>query len=314
MTRYIVLKLLWMVPVLWLVGLASFMLIQLIPGDPVDAMLGQNPDPQAAAQLRAQLGLDQPLHIQYGRWLNNLVHGDLGRSTRSPYKTADEIKARLLPSIELLVLSMVAAWAVGLPLGVYIGRRPGSLLDLIGTTLASVGMGTPNFLLGIIMIYFFALKLDWLSPVGYISPFEDLGQNLKLMVMPVLATSTTFLPSLVQQTRSAVLEVYDEMFIRTARAKGLAERQVLSRHALKIVLFPLVTLTGLRIGAMFGAGVITETLFAIPGMGRLLVDSVAYRDITVVQSVTLLITATVLFANLAVDVLYVYLDPRVKYG
>lgn len=314
MTRYIVQKLLWSIPVVALVAVATFMLIHLIPGDPVDVLLGQQRDPQAVIELRQQLGLDQPIHIQFVKWVGKTLKGDLGSSFRSPQTVKEALFQRFPVTLELLVLSLIWSVVLGIPVGFLVGRRPGTWLDGVGTAMASIGIATPPFLLGILLILALAVNLQWLPVSGYVSPTENLWLNLKLMIMPSLTNGLAFFPVIVQQTRSSVLEVYGEQFITTARAKGASEGRVFARHALKIVLLPIVTLIGLRIGIAFGTGVITEVIFAVPGLGRLMADAIFVRDFPIVQGAVMLVALAVVVSNLLIDVVYVYLDPRIKYG
>lgn len=315
MRRYFVLKLLWIVPVVLVVSGATFMMMHLIPGDPVDAlMVGETLDAEGVAALRQKWGLDKPVYVQYATWMGRVLKGDLGRSIRTSGETSDELRLRLPITLELVLFSKIISLAVGIPVGAIAGRRPGSKIDAAATAFAGATIGMPSFLIGMVLILVTAIKLQWLPVAGYVPPSENLLEHLKLLVMPSLVLGMAFLPIVVQQTRSSVLEVYGEMFIVTARSKGLAEGRVFSRHALKIVLLPIVTLTGLSIGHMFGSGMIVEILYGIPGTGRFLVESILSRDYVAMQGTVLVIASTVLFFNLFVDVIYVYLDPRIKYG
>lgn len=287
--------------------------MRVVPGDPVRTMLGEGYNPVAAAELRQQWGLDRPLHVQYITWVGDMLQGDLGRSMQKGLKVSTLIRERLPVTLELVFLSTALSLLLGIPLGAIAGRKPGSLVDAAATSFAGAGIGMPGFLVGVILIMILGIKLRLLPVSGYVPFTQSPAENLERMVLPSIVNAMAFLPVVVQQTRSAVLETYSMAFIAVARSKGLAERAVFSRHALKIVLLPIVTLTGLHIGVMFGSGVITETLFAIPGMGKLLVDSILGLDPIVVQAVVVLVAATVVLASLLVDIVYVYLDPRIKY-
>jgi peptide/nickel transport system permease protein len=313
--RYIFHRLVSMLPVLLLVSLIVFSLIHLSPGDPVDLILGEErADAEVIAALRADLGLDQPLYVQYLRWLNGLVHGDLGYSFRSRIPVWDAIVQRLPTTIELTVAAMMIALFVSLPLGTIAALHRNTWPDFLNSILASLGASMPNFWLGVLLIYLFAVNLHWLPPSGYISPFKNPWGNLRSMVLPALALSAAYAAVVMRMVRSSLLEVLNEDYVRTARAKGLTEWLVLFRHTMRNALIPIVTIVGMETGRLLGGAVVTETVFALPGVGRLAVDAVLTRDFPIVQAVTLLMTGALLLSNLVVDLLYGFLDPRIHHG
>lgn len=314
MGPYILRRLFGMIPVLFLVSLIVFSIIHLTPGDPALLMLGEEVTPEKLSALRHQLGLDQPIPVQYGFWLSQVLRGDLGRSVRTQQPVAEAIFQRLPPTIELTLFAVVISLCIAIPSGILSAVRRNSASDLISTTLALLGISMPSFLLAILLIFVFALKLRWLPPIGYTPINQDVIGNIKGMILPGLTLGAATAALVSRQTRSSLLEVLHEDYIRTARAKGLAERTVILGHGLKNAMIPVATVIGLQVGALLGGAIITETIFVLPGVGRLVVDSIFSRDFPLVQGTVLFLALIYLFANLVVDVLYVFLDPRIRYG
>ena len=314
MTRYVTRRVLATVPVLLLVSVGAFLLLHLIPGDPVLVMLGERADPQVAERLRHDLGLGRPLPVQYVSWLGDALQGDLGRSIRSPQPVAEAIAQRFPVTLQLAAEGMLLALVVAIPMGVLAATRPGSAIDRLATLVASLGVAVPSFSLGVLLILAVSLRLRWLPPSGYESPGTDLGQNLRLMVLPAITLAAALAAELMRITRASVREALAQDYPRTARAKGLTERAIVVRHCLKNALIPVVTVIGLQFGHLLGGAVIVETLYAIPGMGRLLVDSIAARDFPMVQGVVLVTAMVVVASSLVVDLLYGFLDPRIRHA
>jgi len=300
-------------PVLLLLSLIVFSLIHLIPGDPVQIMLGEENDPHALQALRRELGLDRPLVEQFLRWLWRLLHGDFGRSLRSHQPVLEAISERLPVTSELTVLAMLISLCIALPAGVISAQRRNSVLDVLSTMTALTGVSIPNFFLGILLIVAFAQELQWLPSSGYVSPLESLGLNLKTMLLPAVTLGTGLAAIIMRMTRSSLLEVLRHDYVLTARAKGLAESRVIMRHALKNALLPVTTILGLQMGTLLGGAVLTETIFALPGLGRLVVDSIFARDFPIVQGVILFLALTRITCNFVVDITYALLDPRIRY-
>ncbi|HBY98230.1 MAG: ABC transporter permease [Ardenticatenaceae bacterium] len=314
MTRQVVRRLLAAVPVMLLVSLGVFTLLHLIPGDPVVTLLGERAAPEVVEQLRADLGLDRPLPEQYLTWLARLLRGDLGRSIRSPQPVREAIWQRLPVTLHLAIQATFLSLLLALPLGVLAAVYQDSIADRLTTLYASIGVAVPTFWLGVMFILLFSLRLHWLPPSGYTSLAADPLESLKQMLMPAFSLAFVLSAEVARMTRASLLEVLNQDYIRTARAKGLPERAVLLRHGLKNAMIPVVTVIGLQLGRLFGGAVVVETVFALPGLGRLLVDSIFARDFPVVQGVVLFMALMVVISNLFVDLLYVYLDPRIRYG
>ena len=317
MTTYIIRRLLHALLVVVIVSLLVFLLIRQLPGDPI-LMYVASGDLQEFSQaqidhLKHEMGMDRPVLIQFVDWLFHAARGDLGKSILHRYEVMEEIGNRLPITLYLGLSAFVIGLIFGPILGVISAIRRGTWLDTLVTMLANVGITAPPFWIGIIMIYVFSLYLGWLPVYGYTSPFEDLIRNLLQSVMPVLVLATFPIASAARQTRSSVIEVMQQDYIRTAWAKGLSERVIIIRHVLKNALTPVVTLQGMLLRNIIGGSVIVETVFVIPGMGKLVVDGLLSQDYPVVQGVVLVVAITVVISNLVVDILYGWLDPRVQY-
>jgi peptide/nickel transport system permease protein len=316
MLRYVARRLAAMVPVLVIVSFLAYALIMILPGDPAQMMLGEQVanDNSAYLALRTQLGLDRPIPIQYLDWATRALRGDFGVSLKDKLPIGTEIGAHIFPTLELAAFAMLIALAVALPAGIISALKPNSLLDVLATMGALSGVAFPHFFLGILLIYAFAVSLHAVPPSGYVAPWEDLGQNLRLMLMPALALSSGIAAVIMRQVRGSLLEVLAQEYVTTARSKGLGEPTVVVAHALKNALIPVVTVIGLQMGTLIGGAVVIESIFSIPGMGRLIVDSMYFRDYPMVQALLLLLAVVVLVTNLLTDLTYAYLDPRIRLG
>jgi peptide/nickel transport system permease protein len=297
--------------VLVILSVGVFLMLHLTPGDPVQIMLGQDADPQSVAALRSELGLDQPLPVQYVRWVGNVLRGDLGRSIRTHQPVMEAITSRLPVTLELSIVSLVISLAIGLPAGVVAATRRNSPLDLASTGLALVGVSLPSFFLGILLILVFALGLRWVPPSGYTPLGQDPFMNFKQMAMPALALGAALAGIVARLTRSSLLDVLGAEYMRSARAKGLSESAAVVHHGLKNAVLPVVTVVGLQVGALLGGAILIETIFALPGIGRLAVDSIFARDFPIVQGVVLFLALVRILSNLVADLLYARLDPRI---
>jgi peptide/nickel transport system permease protein len=315
MARYLVRRLLMMVPVLVLVSIIAFSITLLLPGDPALAILGEQgaKNEQAYQALRNELGLDQPLPIQYLQWARKTFSGDLGISIRNKQPVGEAILTRLAPTLQLATMAFLLGLLIAIPVGVISAVRPNSFFDIVGTVLALSGVAVPSFWLGIILVVIFSVWLKWLPPSGYVSLLANPVQSLKLMLLPSIVLATEVAAVLTRQVRSALLEVLRQDYMTTARAKGLREANVVRIHALKNAMLPVVTIMGLLVGRLAGGTVIVETIFSIPGVGRLAVDSIFFRDFPVVQGVVMVMAVAVLTANLAADFVYAAIDPRIRY-
>jgi len=313
MGRFILGRVLAIIPVLVLVTAGVFFLIHLTPGDPIDAMMAESADPSVKAALSRQLGLDQPIHVQYLRWMGGVLRGDLGRSIRNNQPVIEDVGRRIRPSVELALLAIVIALVVAFPLGILSAARRNTAVDGAGTTFALIGICMPNFLIALLLIFLFGVTLRWLPVSGYTDPLEDPINGLRSLTLPAITLGLALAAVITRTLRSSLLEALSEDYVRTARAKGLTERVVLSRHALKNGLIPVATVLGLQLGGLVGGAVITEYVFALPGVGRLVVDAVFARDYPLVQGVVLLIALGYIGTNLLVDLVYGFLDPRIRY-
>jgi peptide/nickel transport system permease protein len=310
---YLLRRLAAMVPVLVVVSVVVFSLIHLTPGDPVAIMLREESDPATLAALRHQLGLDRPLPVQYVTWLARAARGELGRSIRTNQRVTEAIRERLPVTLTVAAAATLLALAIALPAGILSAVRRNSAADVAGTLAALSGVSMPNFWLAILLIFLFSVTLGWLPPMGWVSPVRDPWGGLRSLVLPAITLGTAMAAVVMRMTRSSLLEVLQLEFVRTARAKGLGERPVLLRHALRNALIPVVTVVGLQAGALLGGAIITETIFALPGVGRLLVDAIFQRDFPIVQGVVLFLALNFLLVNLLVDLAYAWLDPRIRY-
>jgi peptide/nickel transport system permease protein len=317
MTTYIIRRLMHAVLVVLIVSLIVFLLMRLLPGDPI-LMYVASGDLQAISQeqiahLKHELGMDRPLLVQYFDWLKNSMQGNLGKSILYRYDVLEEIGNRLPITLYLGLMAFAIGCIIGPLLGVVSAVRRGKWLDTLVTLIANLGITAPSFWLGAVLIYVFSLYLRLLPVYGYTSPLVDLWKNLQQSIMPIFVLATFPIASAARQTRSSVIEVMRQDYIRTAWAKGLSERAIIIRHVLKNALMPVVTLQGMLLRNIIGGSVIVETVFVIPGMGKLVVDGMISQDYTVVQGVILVVAVVVVVSNLVVDILYGWLDPRIQY-
>jgi peptide/nickel transport system permease protein len=318
MTTYIIRRLIMAVIILFIVTLIVFFAIRLLPGDPLVIFLGQNAQQGNITQeqldaLRIEYGLDKPIIVQYGRWMGDLFRGNLGTSIYYHENVATLMGQRFPLTLHLGILALVLNIVAGTLMGLAAAVRRGTWIDTLSTFLANIGVCIPIFWLALLLIYAFGLKLHWLPIHGYTSPTEDFWLNTRQIIMPVFCMAIGGLSTTARLTRSSMLEVTRQDYIRTAWSKGLRERTVIMRHALKNGLIPVVTVLGMGIGMVFAGSVIIETIFAIPGIGRLLVTSIFAQDYVVIQSGTMIIAMIIILSNLLVEISYVWLDPRIRY-
>ncbi len=312
MMTYLVRRLLLTIPVLLFVSMIVFALVNLVPGDPALIMLGEQATPEALTALRQEMGLHRPVAVRYLIWLGRVLRGDLGRSVRDSRPVLTTMLQKLPVTVELAAASLLVAWAIAIPAGALAAWKRRTPVDYAATTAALLGISIPNFWLGIMMIYVLAVNLRLLPASGYVEPWLEPARNLKLMIMPSIVLGTALAALVMRQLRSSMIEVLQTEYVRTARAKGLADRAVLIRHALKNAMIPVITVMGLQLSGLLGGAVITETIFAIPGLGRLAVQSILTRDFPMVQGVVLFVALAVVATNLVVDIVYGFLDPRIR--
>jgi peptide/nickel transport system permease protein len=312
MLTFILRRLLSAIPTLILVSLFVFTLQKLLPGDPVQAMAGEERDPAVMEYLREKYRLNDPLPLQYVHWVGNVLQGDFGTSLRTEQPVTVLLASKLPVTIELAVLALFIALVIGIPTGVISAVRKGTSVDYAANVFALSGISIPHFWLGILLIMIFAVKLQWLPASGFVPLGEDVGQNLKTLILPAFVLGAGLSGVLMRHTRSAMLEVLRADYVRTARAKGLFPRTVILKHALRNALMPIVTLTTLLFGELLGGAVLTEQVFSIPGFGKMIVDAVFNRDYAVVQGVVLCVAIGFLLLNLLADVLYRLINPRLR--
>jgi peptide/nickel transport system permease protein len=312
MFTYLLRRLAIIVPTLVFVSMIIFGLQQLLPGDPALALAGEDRDPAVIAFLHKKYHLDEPLPVRYALWLGGVLKGDLGESIRINKPVGELVLEKLPVTAELAGLAIVVALAIGIPAGVLSAVKNGRWPDYAANVFALWGLSTPNFWLGFLLILLFSVKLGWLPASGFVSPSEDLGQNLRSMIMPAFVLGNAIAAVMMRHTRSAMLQVLGMDYVRTARAKGLAERAVILKHALRNALVPVVTLGALEFGQLLSGAVLTEQVFTIPGFGKLIVDAVFNRDYAVVQGVVLFTATAYILLNLMADIAYFLVNPRLR--
>jgi peptide/nickel transport system permease protein len=310
--QFLVRRLATIVPTLVLVSMLVFGLQQLLPGDAAIVLAGEDRDPAAVEHLRQKLNLDKPLPMRYLYWAGNALRGDLGESLRVQKPVVELILEKLPVTLQLASMAIVIAVLIGVTAGVVSAVKKDTAWDYAANVFALWGLSTPNFWLGILLILLFAVQLGWLPASGYVSPFEDLKGNLAAMIMPAFVLGNAFAAVLMRHTRSAMLQVLSADYVRTARAKGLTERVVVLKHALRNALVPVITLGALGFGELLGGTVLTESVFTIPGFGKLIVDAVFNRDYAVVQGVVLVTATAYILLNLLADIGYFLVNPRMR--
>jgi peptide/nickel transport system permease protein len=303
-----------MLPTVLGVTLVVFLMMRFIPGDPVTNMMGEMYSEQDARQLRHELGLDQPVVVQYGKWLLLLLRGDWGRSILTNRPVLTDILYRLPVSLELIFLSMLLSLFIAFPAGITAALRPNSWKDYTAMLVAMAGVSIPEFFLGVLLFLLFALVLRWLPVSGYISPLDSLSDNLRHMLLPIIALGFPRAALLTRLVRASLLEVLKLEYVTTARAKGLGEQLVVLKHALRNALIPTVTVAGLQVGFLIGGAIVVETVFAVPGIGSFGIEAITKRDYPQVQAFVLVGASLFVVTNLIVDLLYAVIDPRIHYS
>jgi peptide/nickel transport system permease protein len=312
MLTYLVRRIAIIIPTLFFVSIIIFGLQQLLPGDPALAMAGEERDPNVIAFLRHKYHLDEPLPVRYGLWAMGVLHGDLGESIRINKPVLELVREKLPVTAELAGLALVVALMIGIPAGVVSAVKNGTVIDYGANVFALWGLSTPNFWLGFLLIMLFSVELGWLPASGFVSPAENLKQNLLTLVMPAFVLGNAIAAIMMRHTRSAMLQVLSADYVRTARAKGLNERVVVLKHGLRNALIPVVTLGALEFGGLLSGAVLTEQVFTIPGFGKLIVDAVFNRDYAVVQGVVLCTATAYIVLNLCADIAYFLVNPRLR--
>ena len=309
---YLIRRLLQLIPTILVMSIIIFSLTQMLPGDAAFTVLGETATEKQREQWREEMGLNKPIPIQYLRWFSKAVRGDLGLSIRSREPVIHMLIVRIPTTVELAGLSMLLAVAIGIPAGIMAAKFRNTWIDFATSFFSMFSMAIPFFWLGVLLIVVFAVHLRWLPPSGYVSPLENPIQNFRLMIMPAMTIGMSFAGLVMRQTRTAMLQILAEDYVRTARAKGLSELVVTFKHALRNALIPITTVLGLQVGMLLGGAVVTETIFSIPGLGRMIVEGIFERDFPVVQGAIIVIVLFILTVNIIVDLTYPFLDKRVK--
>lgn len=312
MHRYILRRLVHLLPVLLITSFLVFAMLLLLPGDPTFALLGEQASQADRLLLRQKLGLDQPIPLQYLHWMGSTLTGDLGRSLRTQEPVAEMLATRIPVTLELTLLAIGLSIVIGLPAGIVAALWRNSWLDVTASMVGMAGIAMPYFWMGILLIMLFSLTLGWLPPSGYVPFTVDPLANLKLMILPSLTVGSAMTALVMRQTRTSMLQVLSQDYVRTARAKGASEASVVLGHALRNALIPVVTVVGLQTGALVSGAVVTETIFSLPGLGRMVVEGIFERDFAPVQAAILVIVLGVLLVNLLTDLSYAALDKRIK--
>jgi len=311
--RYIVQRLLFILPVALLVSFMTFMVIHLVPGDPARVLLGEDATPQTVAALEQQLGLDKPLPTQFALWLWQAVHGNLGQSIQLQQPVLDAILRRLPVTAELGICALLYSLVLAVPLGIYSATHRNTWVDWLVNVSSLLTTAIPSFVLGLILIFFFAVDLRLFPPGGYVPFGDDMTENIRDLILPMIALGTGSVAVNMRQIRASMIEALNQDYVRTARAKGLAERRVAYVHALRNAVIPVLTIVGLQVGTILTGAFVVETIFLWPGIGQLAVQSILAKDYPVVQGVVLLSALSYMVANLLVDISYAFLDPRIRF-
>jgi peptide/nickel transport system permease protein len=313
MFAYIVRRVLATIPVMAVVALFVFSLLYIAPGDPAAVIAGDQATPEDVERIRASLGLDRPYLVRFGAWVFDILRGDLGVSIFTNLPVSLMIKQRLEPTLSLMVVTLILAVSIAVPMGVIAAARVGTAIDKFVMAFAVLGFSVPVFVVGYLLAYIFALELEWLPVQGY-TPFANgFFPWIENLILPAIALGSVYIALIARITRASMLEVLQQDYIRTARAKGAGQRSILFLHALKNAAVPIVTVIGIGIALLIGGAVVTESVFAIPGLGRLTVDAILRRDYPVIQGVVLLFSFTYVLVNLFIDILYTLFDPRIRY-
>lgn len=313
MLRYALQRIVMTIPVMAVVAVFVFGLLFVTPGDPAVVIAGEQASPEEVQAIRVAMGFDQPFYVQFGLWAQRLLSGDLGTSVFSREPVAELIAQRVGPTLSLLFGGLIIALLLSVPFGIYAAASRGKLFDRAFTAVTVLNFSIPNFIVGYLLVSIFALGLRWLPVQGYVPPDRDFGAYLLGMILPCLTLGMGFASLIARVTRASMLDVLSQDFIRTAKAKGADRNRILFAHALKNASIPIVTIVGLGFASLIGGAVITESIFAIPGLGRLTLEAISHRDYPVIQGLVLVFSAGYVLVNLAVDLIYVLLDPRIRY-
>jgi len=313
MKNYTIRRILQLIPVLFGISVLIFTVMKMIPGDVISGILGVEATPELRAQLAAKYGLDRPYIVQYLDWIVGVLHGDFGESIRTSAPILPEILSRFKVTAELTIMAAGISWCIAIPLGVLAAVKRNTFADRFVRVFALLGVSVPGFALSILLILVLSLAFNYFPPLGYVGFFEDPLRNLQIMILPAAILGVSISGSVMRMTRSSVLEVLRQDFIKTVRAKGASERVAIFKHALRNALIPIITLIGMQIGSLLGGAVIVEQIFSLPGLGQMMLTGINQRDYPVVQGCVLFIAFVYVLVNLVTDLLYAYIDPRISY-
>ncbi len=313
MFKFIIKRIIATIPVMAIVALFVFSLLYIAPGDPAAVIAGDQASPADVERIRESLGLDRPFLIRFGEWFWHVIQGDLGTSIFTNLPVSDLIAQRIEPTISLMILTLILAVTIAVPMGVLAAWKAGTWIDRVFMSFAVLGFSVPVFVIGYVLAYIFALQLDWLPVQGYTPISRGLWPWFQNLILPSITLGTVYIALIARITRASMLEVLQQDYVRTARSKGLAQQSILFLHALKNAAVPIVTIIGIGIALLIGGAVVTESVFAIPGLGRLTVDAILRRDYPVIQGVVLLFSFVYVVINLLIDLAYTVLDPRIRY-
>lgn len=315
MMKYIIRRLIVMLPVMLLVSIFAFAIVNLAPGDAADLYVTPDATPEQLEMMRERLGLNQSQIVQYGKWLVNTLQGNLGFSFNTRTSVAGLLLERVWPTLQLMGLTLIVSYAIAIPLGIYCAKHKNSWFDNLVTTTSFAGVSVPNFFLGLGLIYIFALQLGWLPTGGRetLGGQDSIIERIQYYILPVIVLATSYSANMTRYIRSTMIQVYEENYMRTAISKGLSDNKVTFTHGLRNALVPIITVIGSDIPRLIGGAIVTEQVFRWPGVGQLMMSSISARDYPVIMAINLLSAVTVLFSNLIVDVLYAYVDPRIRY-
>ena len=313
MKTYVIRRVLQLIPVLFGISVLIFAVMKMIPGDVISGILGVDATPELRAQLEEIYGLNRPYVVQYLDWIGGVLHGDFGESIRTAEPILPQILTRFQVTAELTILADINSWFIAIPLGILAAVKRNSLADRFVRVFALLGVSVPNFALSILLILFLSLAFGYFSPLGYVSFFEDPLRNLQIMILPASILGVSIAGSVMRMTRSSVLEVLRQDFVKTVRAKGASERVAIFKHVLRNALIPILTLVGMQIGTLLGGAVIVEQIFSLPGLGQMTLTGINQRDYPVVQGCVLFIAFVYVLVNLITDLLYTWVDPRISY-
>lgn len=306
-------KILAMIPILLMVSILVFFLMEILPGDASSNYAAADLSDEAVAQIKERMGLNKPAYVRYFEWVTGMLRGEFGKSLLTGTTVAEKLALRLPVTLELTFLAMFVSVIVAVPLGILSAVRRNSFLDLGGSVLAMLGVSMPSFWLGMLLTLVFSITLKWLPASGFVPFYQNAAQNLRSMILPAISIGVAFAATVMRQTRSAMLEVLDQDFIVTARSKGVRKRVIIWKHAMRNALIPVVTVVGMQTGRLIGGAAVSETVFALPGVGKELVDAILARDTPIVMGIIMVVAAIVILINTFVDVLYILIDPRISH-